>query len=103
MRPPPRRKRAALEALIEAQLAPVQDISYVVCHDAYQYFEVRFGVAPTGALALGEAPIPAIFGDTIGHGVLDPLGSGHTPGADLDPAVLTGMADALVDCLGGQS
>jgi len=125
---------AALEARIEAQLAPVQDIPYVVHHDAYQYFEARFGVAPTGALSPGDAADPgparvaalrdlarergivcvfgepqfagariaAIFGDTVGHGVLDPLGSGHTPGARLYPAVLTGMADALVDCLGGK-
>ena len=126
---------AALEARIEAQLAPVQDIPYVVYHDAYQYFEARFGVAPTGALSLGDAADPgparvaalrdlarergivcvfgepqfggarisAIFGDTVGHGVLDPLGSGHTPGVGLYPAVLTDMADALTDVWAGRA
>jgi len=124
-----------LEASIAAQLEPVQGVPYVVYHDAYQYFEARFGVSPTGALSLGDAADPgpariaalrdlardkgivcvfgepqfggdriaSIFGDTVGHGVLDPLGSRHTPGPDLYDAVLTDMADALAGCLSAQS
>ncbi|MDZ7708682.1 MAG: zinc ABC transporter substrate-binding protein [Roseovarius sp.] len=124
---------AALEAEIAARLTPVRDVPYVVYHDGYQYFEARFGLAPTGAMSLGDAADPgpariaalrdaaleagivcvfgepqfdgarisAIFGDTVGHGVLDPLGSGHAPGAALYPMLLTDMADALAECLGG--
>ena len=124
---------AALEAEIAARLTPVRDVPYVVYHDAYQYFEARFGLAPTGAMALGDAADPgpariaalrdaaqeagivcvfgepqfggariaAIFGDTVGHGVLDPLGSVHEPGAALYPALIEDMADALAGCLGG--
>ena len=123
---------AALEARVAARLTPVRDVPYVVYHDAYQYFEARFGLAPTGAMALGDAADPgpariaalrdaaqeagvvcvfgepqfdgarisAIFGDTVGHGVLDPLGSAHEPGPALYPALLTDMADALTECLG---
>ncbi len=49
---------AALENRVAARLAPVQDTPYLVYHDAYQYFEARFGLAPTGALALGDAADP---------------------------------------------
>jgi len=126
---------AVLEDSIAAQLEPVQGVPYVVYHDAYQYFEARFGVSPTGALSLGDAADPgpariaalrdlardkgivcvfgepqfggeriaSIFGDTVGHGVLDPLGSSHTPGPDLYDAVLTDMADALAGCLSAES
>ncbi|MBE0453908.1 zinc ABC transporter substrate-binding protein [Roseovarius autotrophicus] len=124
---------SALEAGISARLDAVRDVPYLVFHDAYQYFESRFGVAPAGALALSDAADPgpariaalrdlardrgvacvftepqfagarvrAVFGDTVRHGVLDPLGSAYTPGAGLYPALLEDMAAALVDCLGG--
>src|SRR6056297_2324688 len=127
-----REEMAALEAAIAARLAPVRDVPYLVYHDAYQYFEARFGLAPTGALALGDAADPgparmaalrdaareagvacvfgepqfggervaAIFGDTVGHGVLDPLGSRHAPGPALYPALIGDMAAALETCLG---
>ncbi|MFB9149713.1 zinc ABC transporter substrate-binding protein [Roseovarius ramblicola] len=122
-----------LEAEISARLAPLRDTPYLVYHDAYQYFEARFGLAPEGALALGDAADPgpariaalrdaareagvvcvfgepqfngdriaAIFGGSVGHGVLDPLGSRHAPGAALYPALLGDMAEALAECLGG--
>ena len=35
-----------------------KDISYVVFHDAYQYFEKRFGVIPAGALTLNPDVLP---------------------------------------------
>ncbi len=35
-----------------------KDISYVVFHDAYQYFENRFGVIPAGALTLNPDVLP---------------------------------------------
>ena len=35
-----------------------KDISYVVFHEAYQYFEKRFGVIPAGALTLNPDVLP---------------------------------------------
>lgn len=53
--------RAELEALvaeIDAQLAPVRGRSFIVFHDAYQYFEARFGLTATAAVSLGDAAKP---------------------------------------------
>jgi len=41
---------------IEKELS--KDISYIVFHDAYQYFENRFGVIPAGALTLNPDVLP---------------------------------------------
>lgn len=123
----------ALEAEIAARLAAVRDVPYLVFHDAYQYFETRFGVSPAGALSASDAADPgpariaalrdlarergivcvfsepqfdstrvrAVFGETVRHRVLDPLGSTHEPGAALYPALLGDMATALAECLAG--
>lgn len=48
----------ALSAEIAAQIAPVQDRSFLVFHDAYQYFETAFGVSASGAISLGDAADP---------------------------------------------
>ena len=44
---------------IDADLAAVGDISFVVYHDAYQYFENRFGLQTRGAIAIGDATDPS--------------------------------------------
>ncbi len=41
---------------VEKELS--KDISYIVFHDAYQYFENRFGVIPAGALTLNPDVLP---------------------------------------------
>ena len=41
-----------------AMLAPLHDLRFVVFHDAYQYFERRFGLTATGAIALSDASPP---------------------------------------------
>lgn len=46
-------------ATLSADLAPVQDLDYVVFHDAYQYFERAFGLSPLGAIALTDAEEPS--------------------------------------------
>lgn len=54
--------REALAALIDeiaAELAPVQDQRFVVFHDAYQYFEARFGMPAAGSISLGDASDPS--------------------------------------------
>ena len=68
----------ALVAEVDAQLAPVRDARFVVLHDAYHYFEDRFGLQAIGAIADGEAT---------------------PPGAARIMELLEGMADGDVACL----
>ncbi len=49
----------ALTAELEDDLAPLRGSGFVVFHDAYQYFEVRFGIEAAGAIALGDAAQPS--------------------------------------------
>ncbi|MCI4661619.1 MAG: zinc ABC transporter substrate-binding protein [Neomegalonema sp.] len=63
---------AALDALIgklTAELAPLKGARYIVFHDAYQYFENRFGVSRVAAIALGDAtpPGPALLAQLQAH------------------------------------
>lgn len=41
-----------LHARIDATLAPVRDVPYLVFHDAYQYLEARYRLTAVGAVAL---------------------------------------------------
>ena len=47
-----------LDQDLAALLAPVRDVPYVVFHDAYQYFEARYGLSPAGAVTVhpGQPP-----------------------------------------------
>jgi zinc transport system substrate-binding protein len=47
-----------VSAEIAETLAPVRDKRYVVFHDAYQYFEKRFGLAPAAAITLNPETNP---------------------------------------------
>jgi zinc transport system substrate-binding protein len=42
----------ALDGRLRARLAPLSGRSYVVFHDAYQYFEVRYGLSPAGSITV---------------------------------------------------
>jgi zinc transport system substrate-binding protein len=44
---------------IAADLAPVKTVPYVVFHDAYQYFEKRFGLAAAGSISDVSAAAPS--------------------------------------------
>ena len=44
---------------VNAELADVKDKHFVVFHDAYQYFEHRFGLSATGSIRLGDASDPS--------------------------------------------
>lgn len=48
----------ALEARMEALLAPVGDAGLVVYHDAYGYLADRFGLNILGSISLGDAADP---------------------------------------------
>ncbi|MGR1581341.1 zinc ABC transporter substrate-binding protein [Thalassobius sp. S69A] len=49
---------AALIDELRATLEPVHDLHFVVFHDAYHYFENRFGMTAAGAISLGDASDP---------------------------------------------
>jgi len=54
-----RRQLVRLIADVEAELQDVKGQSYIVFHDAFQYFERRFGVPASGAIAIGDASQPS--------------------------------------------
>ncbi len=49
---------ATLRAEIVAQIDPIRDTPFILFHDAFQYFEARFGLSPVGAIALVDASDP---------------------------------------------
>ena len=69
---------ALLQDEIEARLAPVRNRVYVVQHDAYRYFEQRFGLKASAALQDSDA---------------------NTPGAARLAAVRQAIADTGARCL----
>lgn len=42
----------SLDAELKARLAPLAGTSYVVFHDAYQYFETAYGLSPAGSITI---------------------------------------------------
>jgi zinc transport system substrate-binding protein len=48
----------ALTAEIAAELAPLGGKGYIVFHDAYQYFERRFGLTPAGSITVTPDIMP---------------------------------------------
>ncbi|MEJ6389213.1 zinc ABC transporter substrate-binding protein [Gymnodinialimonas ulvae] len=59
----------ALSAQVRETLARVQDMSFIVFHDAYQYFEADFGLSAAGAISIGDAtdPSPARIAEIQGR------------------------------------
>jgi zinc transport system substrate-binding protein len=53
---------AALQVDIAAMLVPMQRQPYIAYHDALQYFEVRFGLSPVGAVTASDASAPGPAG-----------------------------------------
>jgi len=41
-----------LDGQLAAALAPVQNTPYIVFHDAYQYFDTRYGLHPAGSITV---------------------------------------------------
>ncbi|QKT03075.1 zinc ABC transporter substrate-binding protein [Ectothiorhodospiraceae bacterium 2226] len=52
------RRLEALDAELNAQLAPLRDAPYYVFHDAYQYLEARYGLDALGAISLSPERAP---------------------------------------------
>ena len=84
-----------LVAEIDAELQPVKGRGYVVFHDAYQYFENRFGVSAVGSITVSPEVLPG----AAGTGVLDPLGASIDDGPGLYFTLIRNMAKSLKDCL----
>ncbi len=52
----------ALDQLIEetqARISRLGELKFIVFHDAYQYFEKRFGISAAGSISLGDAEDPS--------------------------------------------
>ena len=122
-------KLTELDAELKTILSTAQGRSFAVMHDAYQYFELRYGLenqlsirdhdATASAKRLldfrrksaditclfGEKQIPLhqmralIGGRNIKLGELDPLGADLTPGADLYFKMMRNLGRAFADCL----
>ena len=122
-------KLTELDTELKTTLATAQGRSFAVMHDAYQYFELRYGLenklsirdhdATASAKRLldfrrksaditclfGEAQIPLhqmralIGGRDIKLGELDPLGADIPPGADLYFKMMRNLGRAFADCL----
>jgi zinc transport system substrate-binding protein len=54
-----RERLDALTVELAAQTAPLADLPFIVFHDAYQYFENRFGLQAAGAISLSDATDPS--------------------------------------------
>ncbi|WP_373027909.1 zinc ABC transporter substrate-binding protein [Sulfitobacter sp.] len=85
---------AGLQTRIQAQLAPVQGRPFAVFHDAYHYFEARFGVEASAALSLsdGSAPSAARLDD-----VRDVVQSINAVCVFTEPQFNPGLVAALAD------
>ena len=122
-------KLTELDTELKTMLSTAQGRSFAVMHDAYQYFELRYGLenklsirdhdATASAKRLldfrrksaditclfGEKQIPLhqmralIGGRNIKFGELDPLGADLTPGADLYFKMMRNLGRAFADCL----
>lgn len=60
---------AAVSAEVKATLEPVRGLSFVVFHDAFQYFETAFDFSASGAISLSDAtdPSPARIAEIQGR------------------------------------
>jgi len=48
----------ALDAELAAKLAPLKDKSFIVFHDAYQYYEKRYGLSAAGSITVTPDRVP---------------------------------------------
>ena len=52
------RRLEALDETLMRALAPLRQRPYIVFHDAYRYFETRYGLTPAGSVTLGPERAP---------------------------------------------
>ncbi|MFB2563864.1 zinc ABC transporter substrate-binding protein ZnuA [Rhizobium sp. IMFF44] len=68
-------KLDALDAEIASTLASVKDKPFIVFHDAYQYFEHRYGVRVSGSITVSPETIPGAQRVAEIHGKVADLGA----------------------------
>lgn len=94
---------ADLDALIaetEAKLAPVQDRPFVVFHDAYQYFEHRFGLNVAGSITISPELSPGA--DRI-NAIRDKLKTLDAACVFAEPNFDPRVVDVLIEGTGAKS
>lgn len=85
---------AALEAEVDDALAPFRGTRYAVLHDAFQYFEARFDVPASAAVAFGDAADP---GPSRLRAVRDALRSEGVACAFAEPQLDPGLLEVATD------
>jgi len=66
---------AALDTEIAETVAPVKDKPFIVFHDAYQYFEHRYGVHAAGSITVSPETLPGAARLTQIHDKVKALGA----------------------------
>jgi zinc transport system substrate-binding protein len=66
---------AALDTEIAETVAPVKDKPFIVFHDAYQYFEHRYGVHAAGSITVSPETLPGAARLTQIHDKVETLGA----------------------------
>ncbi|PYE37225.1 zinc transport system substrate-binding protein [Rhizobium sp. PP-F2F-G38] len=65
----------ALDLAIAATLAPIKDRPFIVFHDAYQYFENRYGVTVAGSITVSPETAPGAQRLKEIHAKIEKLGA----------------------------
>lgn len=65
----------ALDAELQAELAPVKDKPFIVFHDAYQYFEKRYGLKVAGSITVSPETPPGAARIREIHDKIEKLGA----------------------------
>jgi zinc transport system substrate-binding protein len=97
----------ALSAELDRMLAPVRGRGFVVFHDAYQYFEARFGAPAAGSITVSDAATPSAARVAEIRALLKEIGAGCVFAEPQFPARIvatvaegTGARTGVLDPLG---
>ena len=83
-----------LQGDIQAQLTPLQGRHFAVFHDAYHYFEARFGVEASAALSLSDGSAPSAARLAEVRGVVKSV---NAVCVFTEPQFNAGLVDALAE------
>ncbi len=84
----------ATQEQVRSQLAPLADRPFIVFHDAYQYFETRFGVTAQAAVTLADAGAASAARLAEVREVVAETGAGC---ALAEPRASQGLIDAVAE------
>ncbi|MEM8570800.1 MAG: zinc ABC transporter substrate-binding protein [Pseudomonadota bacterium] len=89
-----------LSGEVSEKLASVTDLRFIVFHDAYHYFEDRFGMEASGAIALGDASTPSAARVAEVRDTLEEL---QVQCVFSEPQFDTSLVETVIDGTGAQS